>query len=317
MKLFIFVTIFTAISAQRLQPPAPPTELITAAAPKAFADVVSSINVNDGSHPSDGSKAEAAETTSAKDKGSSALRLYPSEGSKSYKADANQEDVRLTTNLHGMVTFEFYDEEDSAYPTPATKLRVKSLESIDQIDPNADEINTAYPIPAPRSCADWYYHNCRTPDSSTLESRLTTKTKLHGKSLESIDFIEEDTAYPTPTPAETCSDSYYRNCDNPDSSSWDRTLESGLTAKTKLRGKSSESIDQIDPNDDEINTAYPIAAPAETYFPTDYYTPECWNWYYFNFCKTPDSSSWDPTSQLNIRDDGESMNDPVEIWSGF
>eukprot|EP00956_Cyclotella_meneghiniana_P033972 scaffold100716_cov23-Cyclotella_meneghiniana.AAC.1 len=82
MKLFIFVTIFTAISAQRLQPPAPPTELITAAAPKAFADVVSSINVNDGSHPSDGSKAEAAETTSAKDKGSSALRLYPSEGSK-------------------------------------------------------------------------------------------------------------------------------------------------------------------------------------------------------------------------------------------
>ena len=52
MKLFIFVNIFTAISAQRLQPPAPPAELITAAAPVAFADVDSSVNVNDGSHAS-------------------------------------------------------------------------------------------------------------------------------------------------------------------------------------------------------------------------------------------------------------------------
>eukprot|EP00956_Cyclotella_meneghiniana_P015498 scaffold23809_cov62-Cyclotella_meneghiniana.AAC.4 len=56
MKLFIFLNIFTAISAQRLQPPAPPAKLITAAAPKAFADVVSSINVNDGSQPTQASK---------------------------------------------------------------------------------------------------------------------------------------------------------------------------------------------------------------------------------------------------------------------
>ena len=51
MKLFISVNIFTAISAQRLQPPAPPAKHITAAAPEAFTDVDSSINVNDGSDP--------------------------------------------------------------------------------------------------------------------------------------------------------------------------------------------------------------------------------------------------------------------------
>eukprot|EP00956_Cyclotella_meneghiniana_P042068 scaffold248345_cov39-Cyclotella_meneghiniana.AAC.2 len=62
MKLFNFFTIFTAISAQRLQPPAPPAELITAAALEALADVDSSINVNDGSHASQAAHAVDAET---------------------------------------------------------------------------------------------------------------------------------------------------------------------------------------------------------------------------------------------------------------
>eukprot|EP00956_Cyclotella_meneghiniana_P025430 scaffold53080_cov36-Cyclotella_meneghiniana.AAC.2 len=62
MKLFIFLNIFTAISAQRLQPPAPPAKLITAAAPKALVGVVSSIDVNDGSHPSPASMEEATGT---------------------------------------------------------------------------------------------------------------------------------------------------------------------------------------------------------------------------------------------------------------